>query len=131
MLAERFAGDHPARPKIPVHSAQAILNLWARGRIDGAAAQTAVAAVSKDGVGTGVGLDATEVLEAQDIIALVTSIAAPTGTQALQVAQRAEGLALRAQKIAELDQTLLLLDSHVPPFTSGAAWRTFHALPTR
>jgi hypothetical protein len=112
-LYERLTGVHPDRPKIPVHQFQSIAAEWARSNITGQQALAAIEAVS------GVGLDATEQLEAQDLVATV-----PTGNTADLRAQR-------ALRMLEIDQVLLLADAHVPPYNTTAAIRTRLGVPTR
>jgi hypothetical protein len=105
-LYERLMGLHPTRPKIPVHQFQSLAAEWARGQITGVQANAAILQCS------GVGLDATEQLEAQ---ALVDTV--PVGTTADLKADRA----LRVQVI---DQVLLLADQGLPPYDTAAAVRT-------
>jgi hypothetical protein len=113
-LYERLMGIHADRPKIPVHQFQAIAAEWAKGQITSVQAQTAIATVSR-----GVGLDATEQLEAQDLVATV-----PTGgTTANQAA--------RALRLLEIDEVLLLADRGTPPYDTAQAVRTRLGVPTR
>jgi hypothetical protein len=116
-LYERLAGVHPTRSKIPIHQFQSIIAEWARGNMTGAEANTNIAGVS------GLALDATETLEAQDLVATV-----PTGnTAALQAA--------RALKLIEIDQVLMLAEvtvgAGIAPLSSTAAVRTRLGVQTR
>jgi hypothetical protein len=113
-LYERLMGQHQSRPKIPVHQFQSLAAEWARGSITGAQANTAVAVLSE-----GVGLDATEQVEAQDLVSTV-----PTGNTAGDKADRA----LRIQVI---DQVLLLADTSVAPYDTPQAVRDRLGVPTR
>lgn len=116
-LYERLTGTHPTRRKIPVHQFQSITAEWARGNATGAQAQAMIAGLSGDP------LDATEQLEAQDLVATV-----PTGaTTANQAA--------RALRLLEIDQVLMLSEVTVrqglAPLDTTAAVRARLGVPTR
>lgn len=116
-LYERLTGIHATRSKIPIHAFQSIVAEWARGNITGAQANVMITDCS------GLALDATEQLEAQDLVATV-----PTGsTTANQAA--------RALKLIEIDQILLMAEFTVPdgvaPYNTTAAIRTRLGVVTR
>jgi hypothetical protein len=99
----RLLGTDPVNPKIPIHQFQALAAEWARGRITGAQANAGITQVS------GAPLTAAEQTEAQ---ALVNTV--PVGTTtAIQAA--------RAQRMLEIDQVFLLVDSRIAPYDNEAA----------
>jgi hypothetical protein len=110
-LYERLMGVHATRPKIPVHQFQALASEWARTQITGAQANVGITSIS------GIGLDSTEVTEAQDLLATV-----PTGPGSE---------AARALRMLEIDQILLLADLRVPPYDNPDTVRTRFGVPTR
>lgn len=110
-LYERLMGVHPTRPKIPIHQFQACTAEWQRGQLTGAQANTVIESVS------GMGLDATEQTEVQDLVTTV-----PTGATAANKADR-------ALRLIEIDQVLLLCESGT--YTDPAAVRTRLGVPTR
>lgn len=110
-LYERLLGQDPARPKIPVHAFQSIAAEWARGKLTGAEANAAVAAVAG-----GVGLDAAEQADAQTLVGTVTSIPITGSATAI-----ADGRARRALRVQEIDQVLLIADAGgVAGYTTAA-----------
>lgn len=104
-LYERLLGVDPDRPKIPIHSFQAITAQWAKGGMTVAQARAGITLVS------GMPLTAAEEAEVQT---LVNSV--PTGGTTAQQAAR-------ALRMAEIDQVLLLADAAVPPFDTVAGIR--------
>lgn len=110
-LYERLMGVHPSRPKIPIHQFQACTAEWVRGQLTGAQANTVIESVS------GIGLDATEQTEVQDLVATV-----PIGTTAANKADR-------ALRLIEIDQILLLCESGT--FAGPVAVRARLGVPTR
>lgn len=106
-------GVHATRPKIPIHQFQSIAAEWARGNMTGTQANTAIQIVS------GIGLDATEQTEAQDLVTTV-----PTG---ITVDNKAD----RALRLQEIDHVLLIADTGLPPLNTPAAVRTRLGVPTR
>lgn len=119
-LYERILGQHATLPKIPVHGFQATAAEWARARLTGAQANTAITVMS------GQPLGATGQTEAQDLVNTVTSIAV-TGT-AVQIA---DGKASRALRIQEIDQVLLLADSGIAGYSTAAGLVARLGVPTR
>jgi len=87
--------------KIPVHQFQALMAEVARGRISGAQAQTAVVALS------GLALSASEVTEAQTLLATVA------GTAAAKLA-----------RAKEIDDVLLLAEASAPGYDTPALVKT-------
>lgn len=124
-LYERLLGEDATNGKLPIHGFQAVAAEWARGSITGAQAQAAIAYIGR------AQLTATEIQEAQDLVAAVTSIAIPTGTTAAQVAARAEAKANRLARLKEIDDVLLMVDRRTPPYDNAATIRTRLGVPTR
>lgn len=114
-LIERLMGWQPETfgPKIPVHSGQALLALWARGDITGAQAQTAINGLS------GEALRAVDITEAQTLVATVTSISVAGSAAAI-----ADGKATRALRLKKIDDILLVAEMRVVPFDTPSAVRT-------
>lgn len=125
-LYKRLAGTHPdrdvrgnqLRPKIMIEAFLALMRARATGEIaDDATLSTRVGEISGfqdvQGAYVPVGLDATELLQANDLLATVTSIpmtgAFGAGTTA-QIASRAEGQSFRAVRLIKIRETLMVLE---------------------
>lgn len=105
-LYRRLLGEDPDNPKIPIHAFQAIVAMWARGKMTAAQARAGIAQVS------GAPLTSSEEAEVQTLVNTV-----PTGTTTAQQAAR-------ALRLIEIDEVLLIVDSHVPPFDTEAGIKT-------
>lgn len=96
-LYERLAGGtSDTDPKIPVHAFVAILAEFARGRMTGAQAQTAINAVS------GAPLTANEVTQAQALLATVAGSATA-----------------KLARAKEIDDVLLLAEHRAPGYSAA------------
>lgn len=95
MLYARLMGWSDTDQKIPVHTFQALLGEFARGRITGAQAQAVIAAIS------GAALDAGEVTEAQALLASITG-----------------SVSAKLARALEIDHVLLLAEQRAPGYST-------------
>ena len=119
----RIAQNHPERDArgnrlhsdLNVEATLALLRAKAVGEMTEAEMNEKFGQISgyqdADGVYVPVPLDATELQQANDLIATVLAISTPSGTTALLTAQRAEGKADRAMLLVKVRETLMMLQT--------------------
>jgi predicted RNase H-related nuclease YkuK (DUF458 family) len=111
----RDARGNSLRPKIAIEAFLALMRARAVGEIttdQELSDRVGLVSGYSDSQGTyvAVGLDATELQQANDLMTTVTSIATPAGTTAALVAARAEGKADRAMLLIKIREVLTTLE---------------------